>query len=124
MKLLHLANKAKLHMLLSKLVHVYGFQVHCYHIEAMELGHANGKTMWRDVEMTELSQVNEYKSFMDKGVGFKPGLDFKNIQVHMVYAIKHDGYPKAQPIVGGHLTETPVESACSSVVSLRKFLLF
>jgi len=37
----------------------------------------------------------------------------------MVHAVKHDGQHKTQLVAGGHLTETPVDSACSSVVSLR-----
>jgi hypothetical protein len=38
--------------------------------------------------------------------------------VHLVYAVKHDGRHKAL-VAGGHLTETPVDSVYSSVVSLR-----
>jgi len=37
----------------------------------------------------------------------------------MVYAVKHDGRHKARLVAGGHLTETPIDSAYSSVVSLR-----
>ena len=37
----------------------------------------------------------------------------------MVYAVKHDGRHKARLVAGGHLTETPVDSVYSSVVSLR-----
>jgi len=39
--------------------------------------------------------------------------------VHMAHAVKHDGRHKARLVAGGHLAETPVDSACSSVVSLR-----
>jgi len=75
--------------------------------------------MWIDAETTELSQIDECKSFIDKGVGFNPGSDCKRIRVHMACAVKHDGRHKVQLVAGGHLTETPVDSACSSVVSLR-----
>jgi len=37
----------------------------------------------------------------------------------MACAVKHDGRHKARLVAGGHLTETPIDSACSSVVSLR-----
>jgi hypothetical protein len=37
----------------------------------------------------------------------------------MVYAVKHDGRYKARLVAGGHLTDTPVDSVYSSVVSLR-----
>jgi len=37
----------------------------------------------------------------------------------MVYAVKHDGRHKARLVAGEHLTETPINSVCSSVMSLR-----
>ena len=39
--------------------------------------------------------------------------------MHLVYAVKHDGRHKVRLDADGHLTATPVESVCSSVVSLR-----
>jgi len=75
--------------------------------------------MWIDAETTELNQIDEYKSFIDKGVGYNPGSDYKRIRVHMAYAVKHDGLHKARLVAGGHLTETPIDSVYSSVVSLR-----
>jgi Reverse transcriptase (RNA-dependent DNA polymerase) len=36
-----------------------------------------------------------------------------------VYDVKHDGRHKARLVAGGHLTDTPVDSVYSSVVSLR-----
>jgi len=75
--------------------------------------------MWIDAETTELNQIDEYKSFLDKGVGFNPGSDHKRVRVHMACAVKHDGRHKARLVAGGHLAETPVDSVHSSVVSLR-----
>eukprot|EP00957_Ditylum_brightwellii_P031038 2352072-Ditylum_brightwellii.AAC.1 len=37
----------------------------------------------------------------------------------MVYAVKHDGRHKSRIVAGGHLTDAPVESVYSGVVSLR-----
>ena len=37
----------------------------------------------------------------------------------MVYAVKHDGRRKSRLVAGGHLTDTPIDSVYSSVVSLR-----
>jgi len=76
-----------------------------------------------DAEMTELNQIDEHKSFVDKGVGFNPGSDHKRVRVHMVHAVKHDGQHKARLVAGGHLTETPIDSVHSSVVSLRGAML-
>ena len=44
---------------------------------------------------------------------------YKKIRCHMVYAVKHDGRHKARLVAGGHLTDTPVDSVYSSVVSLK-----
>jgi len=118
-KLIRMANKAKLHSFHSEPVCMCGFQVPRNHAEALELDQVNGNTMWADAETTELNQINENKSFVDEGVGFNPGSDCKRIRVHMTHAVKHDGRHKARLVAGGHLTETPVDSVCSSVVSLR-----
>ena len=39
--------------------------------------------------------------------------------MHLIYAVKHDGRFKARLVAGGHLTDTPIESVYSGVVSLR-----
>jgi len=114
-----MANKAKLHSFRSEPVYMCGFQVPRNHAEALELDRVNGNTMWIDAETTELNQIDEFKSFLDNGVGFNPGSDCKHIRAHVAYAVKHDGRHKARLVAGGHLTETPIDSVCSSVVSLR-----
>jgi len=119
-KLLRLANKAKLHSFHNKHVYMCGFQVPHNHVEAMELDRMNGNSMWRDAEITELNQIDEYKSFIDKGVGFNPGSDFKKIRVHMVYAVKHDGRHKAQLVAGGHPAETPTSEKPINGKTLHK----
>jgi len=111
-KLTGLANKAKLHSFCSKPKCMHGFQVPGNHPQALELDRANGNTMWPDAEVTELSQIDEHKSFVDKGIGFNPGSHHKKIPVHIECAAKHDERHKAR------LAETPVNSACSSIVSL------
>jgi len=60
---------------------------------------------------TSLSLTKELGSTLDP--------NNKRIRVHMVYAVKHDGRHDAQLVAGGHLTETPIDSVHSSVVSLR-----
>jgi len=112
-KLIRMADKAKLRL------HMCGFQVPRNHTEALELDRVNGNTMWIDAETTELNQIDEHKSFIDKGVGFNPGSDHKRIRVHTAHAVKHDGRHKARFVAGGHLAETPIDSVCSSVLSLR-----
>ena len=44
----------------------------------------------------------------------------------MVYDVKHDGRHKARLVARGHLTDVPIESVYSGVVSLRglRMILF
>ena len=118
-RIIRRANQAKLHSFRMKPVYMYGFLVPRNHDQAMELDRQNGNTRWKDAETVELKQIDDYKSFLDKGKGYNPGPDYKKIRVHMVYAVKHDGRHKARLVAGGHLTETPIDSVYSSVVSLR-----
>ena len=64
-------------------------------------------------------KIDEYETFLDKGIGYVPGPGWKKIRVHIVYACKHDGRRKSRLVAGGHLTDTPIDSVYSSVVSLR-----
>ena len=85
----------------------------------MQLNKENRNTLWREAEILELGQINKYDTFIDKGVGYVPGWEYKKIKVHLVYAVKHDGRHKARLVAGGHLTDTPIDSVYSSVVSLH-----
>ena len=118
-RLIRAANQAKLHSYHTSPIYMYGFQVPRDHRQAMQLDAKNKNTMWRDAEELELSQQDEYNTFVDKGPNYKPTPDYKKIRVHFVYAVKHDGRHKARLVAGGHLTDTPVDSVYSSVVSLR-----
>ena len=118
-KLRRLANQAKLHSFRTKPVYMYGILVPRNHEQAMQLDKENGNTKWRDAEIIELAQVDDYDTFEDKGKGYNPGPGWKKIRCHIVYAVKHDGRHKARLVAGGHLTDTPIDSVYSSVVSLR-----
>ena len=65
----------------------------------------------------------EYKVFKDIGLNAAKPNRFKNIRVHFVYDMKHDGWHWARLVAGGHLTDIPVDSVYSGVVSLRGFKL-
>ena len=118
-RLIRFANQAKLHSFRTKPVYMYGFLVPRNHDQAMDLDHANKNTKWRDAERKELDQIDEYETFIDKGKDYRPPSEYKKIRVHLVYACKHDGRHKARLVAGGHLTDTPIDSVYSSVVSLR-----
>ena len=44
---------------------------------------------------------------------------YKRIRVHFVFDVKHDGRHKARLVADGHLTDVPLSSVYSGVVSLR-----
>jgi hypothetical protein len=39
------------------------------HVHALDIDEKNGNTKWQDYEWTEMEQLEEYKIFVDKGVG-------------------------------------------------------
>jgi Reverse transcriptase (RNA-dependent DNA polymerase) len=92
---------------------------------AMRLDQRNGNTLWSDAIKLELTQINEYDTFIDKGHHTKttPPSGYKKIRVHLVFDVKHDGRHKARLVADGHLTDIPLESVYSGVVSLRGFRL-
>ena len=70
--------------------------------------------------------MKDFSVFKDIGNGVKVPDGFKNIRVHMIYDVKHDGRHHARFVADGHLTDIPSDSVYSGVVSLRGFrmLLF
>jgi hypothetical protein len=56
---------------------------------------------------------------MDKEDTAPPQTGYKKIHTHLVYDCKHDGRHKAWMVADGHLTDIPLESMYSGVVSLR-----
>ena len=118
-KLLRMVNQAKLKSFRTTPVYKYGYLVPWNHEQAVAIDERNGNTRWQDAEALEISQLDEYETFHDKGKNGIPPLGYKKIRCHMVYDVKHDGRHKARLVAGGHLTDTPVESVYSSVVSLK-----
>ena len=84
----------------------------------MRLDEKNKNSKWQQAETLELNQLDEYSTFDDRGKNGKVPTGYKKIQVHLVYDIKHDGRHKARLVAGGHLTDVPMESVYSGVVSL------
>ena len=99
------------------------FQVPRNYAQAMDLDDENKNGLWQEAVDKELGQIDDYDTFLDKGKNFAIGKDYKKITVHLVFACKHDGRRKARLVAGGHLTDTPIDSVYSSVVSLRAIRL-
>jgi len=71
----------------------------------------------------ELLQLDEYENFRDLGRGAKAPAGYKRIRCHFVFDVKHDGRHKSCLVAGGHLTDVPLESVYSGVVSLQSLRL-
>jgi hypothetical protein len=66
-------------------------------------------------------QLAEYDTFRDLGHkdSASPPTGYKKIRTHLIYDCKHDSRHKAWMVANHHLMDIPLESVCSSVVSLR-----
>ena len=119
--LLRMIRQAKLKSFRTTPVYKNGHKVPRNHQQAMDLDRINNNTKWADAEKLEKNQLFEYETFDDRGhrSSNRAPDGYKKINLHFVYDVKHDGRFKARVVAGGHLTETPVESIYSGVVSLR-----
>ena len=118
-KLNRMINQAKLQSYRREPFWKFGVLVPRTHAQAVELDRINGNTKWQDAEETEMRQLIEYQTFVDKGKGGEAPAGYKKIRCHMIYDVKHDGRHKARLVAGGHLTDPNTDSVYSGVVSLR-----
>jgi hypothetical protein len=118
-KLIRDVNQAKLRSYRTAPKYMYGYEIPRDYAHAKQLDQQNGNTKWQDCTRLEIQQLFEYKTFKDIGKGSPLPPGFTKIRVHLVYAVKHDGRHKARLVADGHLTDVPLESVYSGVVSLR-----
>ena len=88
----------------------------------MQLDKQNGNTKWQKAVDTEYELVViEYEAFIDKGKFSIEKIPdgYKLIKVHMVFDVKPDGRHRGRLVADGHLTDIPLESVYSGVVSLK-----
>ena len=120
-KMRRLMNQAKLKNYRRTNKYKFGYIVALDHKYAMRLDEQSGTKLWHDAEALEMeSLVTDFSTFKDLGTNHKnvPS-DHKRIRVHFVYDVKHDGRHKARLVADGHLTDTPLESVYSGVVSIK-----
>ena len=60
-------NQAKLKSYRRDTFWKFGVMVPRTHAQVLELDKKNGNTKWQDAEATEMSQLLEYNTFIDKG---------------------------------------------------------
>jgi hypothetical protein len=88
--------------------------------DCIRLNKLHGNHKWQSVTKLELGQHQEHDTFQGKSVGTTPAEGFEKIQVHhLVCAVKYEGCRKARLCANGNLTEAPINSVCSGVVSLK-----
>ena len=118
-KLTRMLNQAKLRSKRVAKKYMFGYEVPKDPEDAIRIDKLNGNTRWQDAMALEFAQIMEYDTFHDYGYGDRKPPGYKRIRAHWVFAVKHDGRHKGRLVAGGHLTDAPVESVYSGVVSLR-----
>ena len=88
----------------------------------MELDAAVGNNKWAVAHQLQMEQIREYEVFIDKGIYHMSKIPrgFQQIQVHVCWNCKYDGRHKCHLVRNGNLTDVPVDSVYSGVVSLRR----
>ena len=124
-KFIRTVNQAKLKSFRTAPKYKYGFEVPRDFKHAVQLDTKNKNTRGQYAVKTELDQIKEYDTFIDKGHHTKiaPPNGYKKLRVHLVFDVKHDCRHKARLVADGHLTEIPLNSVYSGVVSIRGFRL-
>ena len=98
---------------------------HYTYEEALQLDLKNGNTKWQDATKLEMEQLQDYECFKDYGIyGMDlPPEGYKKIRVHLIFDVKHDAHHKARCVADGHLTDVPIDSVYSGVVSLHSLCI-
>ena len=99
---------------------MYGFKVPKDYKRGIELDKIAGNNKWRDTNILEHKKLAEYKVFQDQGKFYNNKVPkyCQLISVHTIYDVKYDGRHRARVVANGHLTDVPLESVYSGVVSL------
>ena len=118
-KMKRMVNQAKLRSYRHSPKYMFGFEVLRNYAHALELDKKNGNTSWQDCTKTKMVQLHDYNTFEDKGKNSPIPSRYKHIRTHLVYAVKHDGRHKERMVADEHLTDVPLDSVYSGVVSLR-----
>jgi hypothetical protein len=95
--------------------HKYGIQLPKSVEEALRIDAKNGTTFWREAIEKDMKNVSQAFRFNDDD---SVPVGYKHITCHMIFDVKMVGLVrKARFVAGGHLTDPPVESVYSSVVT-------
>ena len=116
-----LVKQAKLRSFRVTPKYKYGFSIPRNYKEALEFDERNGNHKWQEANVLEHAQLTDYAVFKNKGKFNEAKIPegYRKIQVHTIFDVKHDGRHKARVVANGNLTDVPLESVYSGVVSLR-----
>ena len=67
-----MTNQAKLKSFNYSPIYKFGVQVPRNHTEAMRIDSLNNYSFWADAERSELTSIDAYETFTDKGKGIEP----------------------------------------------------
>jgi Reverse transcriptase (RNA-dependent DNA polymerase) len=94
------------------------------------LGHTNKpniliKEIGTPYGVLEFDHIDEYIAFINKGHHTKVNAPsgYKKVIEHLIYDVKHDGRHKARLVADRHLTDIPLDSVYSGIMSLWGFRL-
>ena len=79
----------------------------------------NGNNLWQDAIKLQMESLHGYNIFKDLGYHAPMPEGYKHIRVHLIFDVKSDGHHKVRLVADGHLTNVPLESVYSGVISLQ-----
>ena len=118
-QLLRLTDQAKLISFCTSPKYMYGFKIPRDYDHARELDTQNGNNKWKTSTQEELQLLQDYNTFLNIGNDKISGGDYKKIRLHLIYAVKHNSRHCARLVANGNMTQVPIASVNSSVVSLK-----
>jgi len=125
-------NQTKLRQARRMPKYKFGVEVPKSYNDAMRLDTENGNNKWQEAIDTEMGQIIDYKTFIDKGkvVWNRDGKgpvgvsnEYQRVRVHLIFDVKHDGRFKARLVADGSQLAEPVEGVYLGVVSLKSLRL-
>ena len=101
----------------------FGYEVPQNIAHAKQLDEAVRNNKWAIANQLEQDQLREYLAFIDrvKYNASKIPCNYKKLKVHTIFDVKYYGHHKDRCVADDHLTNTPVDSMYSGVLSLKRF---
>ena len=122
-KMLESVNKAKIQSVQQKPKFKYGVKIPRGYNKAVIFDKDNDNKLWQEAIALEMEHMESFTVFKDIGKHTLPPEGYKNIPVHTIFDVIHDERHQARLVADGRLTDIPVDSIYSGVVSLCGFII-